>query len=56
MFFRKRTTVGISDKLIEKIKKDLTCTLEKKGVAVSEIRVDMQTDKLNLSLSIKEQN
>lgn len=38
----------------EKIKRELETTLERKGIDISKIHIDLKTGNLNLSLSIKQ--
>lgn len=55
MFFRRSVFENQYDRLAEKIRKDLLETLQKKGVVISKIKVDMDMDRMNLSMNIKEQ-
>ncbi len=54
MFLKRGLFDSHYDRLAEKIKKELMDTLQKKGVVISKIKVDMDTDKMNLSMNIKE--
>lgn len=54
MFFRRGVFENPYDRLADKIRKDLLETLQKKGVIISRIRVDMDTDMMNVSMNIKE--
>lgn len=54
MFFRRSLFENPYDKLADKIRKDLLETLQKKGVVISKIKVDMDFDRMNVSLNLKD--
>ncbi len=54
MFFRRGTVENPYDRLADKIRKELLETLQKKGVVISRIKVDMDMDKMNVSMNLKE--
>jgi len=54
VFLRQYITEDSYTRIAEKIKNDLAATLLKKGVAVSRIHIDMNSDKMNLEVYINE--
>ncbi len=54
MFFKRSVFENPYDRLADKVKKDLLETLQKKGVVISKIKVDMDMDKMNVSMNLKE--
>ena len=54
MFFRRGVFENPYDRLADKIRKDLLDTLQKKGVVISKIKVDMAIDRMNVSMNLKE--
>ncbi len=54
MLFKNKTTdVNPYNEIEEKIKRELLATLERKGIDISKIHVDLRTGNVNVSLSIK---
>ena len=54
MLLRAKTEDKLYYELEEKIKKDLIATLQKKGVDISNIHIDLKTGNVNLSLKISD--
>ena len=54
MYFRHGVFENSYDRLTDKIRRDLLETLQKKGVVISKIKVDMDTDRMNVSMNLKE--
>lgn len=54
MFLRRGVFENPYDRIADKIRKELLETLQKKGVVISKIKVDMDIDKMNLSMNLKE--
>ncbi len=52
MFFRREVVEESHHKLAEKIKRDLLRSLQKKGVEIAKVQVDMKTGNMNVEVLI----
>lgn len=56
MFYKRRILMDTYGNIAENIKRDLMDSLQKKGVDIERIHVDMDSEKLNLKVQISEKN
>ncbi|MCX7921680.1 MAG: hypothetical protein N3B21_06665 [Clostridia bacterium] len=54
MIFKQRFVENPYEKLVECIKRDLILNLQRKGIDIFKLDIDMKSDKVNVSLHIKE--
>ena len=54
MFYKRRILMDTYGNIAENIKRDLMDSLQKKGVDIERIHVDMDSEKLNLKVQISE--
>lgn len=54
MLFRSTVIENVYSELEEKIKKDIVSSLQKKGVNISQVQIDLSSGSVNVSVSINQ--